>query len=72
MTLNYPEKITTFDPAYTMSMVDPIVIDVKIQRIDNGYFSENNELIHVNPRMVLYLTINQVDSCHDYKYIYGP
>ena len=49
-----------------MSMVDPIAIDVETLRIDSGCSLEKEftELICMNPRMVLYLTVNQVDSCH--------
>ena len=48
-----------------MSMVDPIAIGVETLRIDSGYSLEKEftELIHMNPLMVLYLTVNQVDSC---------
>ena len=31
---------------------------------------EFTELIRINPLMVLYLTVNQIDSCHDY--VCGP
>ena len=49
-----------------MSMADPIAIGVETLRIDSGYSLEKEftELIHINPWMVLYLTVNQVDSCH--------
>ena len=51
-----------------MSMFDPITINEETLRIDSGCSLENEftELIRINPRMVLYLTINQVDSCHGY------
>ena len=49
-----------------MSMADPIAIDVETLRIDNGCYLEKEftKLIRMNPCMVLYLTVNQVDSCH--------
>ena len=55
-----------------MSMVDPIAIGVEILTIDSGCYLEKEftEMIRMNPRMVLYLTINQVDSCH--CCIFGP
>ena len=51
-----------------MSMADPIAIGVEYLRIDNGCSSEKEftELIRMNPWMVLYLSVNQVDSCHGY------
>ena len=49
-----------------MSMADPIAIGVETLRIDSGCSLEKEftELIRMNPLMVLYLTVNQVDSCH--------
>ena len=49
-----------------MSMADPIAIGVETIRIDSGCSLEKEftELICMNPWMVLYLTVNQVDSCH--------
>ena len=49
-----------------MSMLDPIAIGVEILRIDSGCSLEKefNELILMNPWMVLYLIVNQVNSCH--------
>ena len=53
-----------------MSMADPIAIGVKTLRIDSGCYlkKEFTELIRMNPWMVLYLTVNQVDSCHGCVY----
>ena len=50
-----------------MSMTNPITISVETLRIDSGCSlkKEFTELIGMNPWMVLYLTVNQVDSCHD-------
>ena len=47
-------------------MVDPVAISVETLRIDSGYYLEKEfaELICMNPWIVLYLTLNQVDSCH--------
>ena len=37
MTLNYPERIAPLsNPTHTMIMVNPIAIDVKTLRINNG------------------------------------
>ena len=49
-----------------MSMADPIAIGVETLRIDSvcSLEKEFSELICMNPWMVLYLTFNQVDSCH--------
>ena len=46
---------------------DPIAIGVETLRIDSGCSLEKEftQLIRMNPSMVLYLTVNQVDSCHD-------
>ena len=65
-TSNYPERITLFNQTHMMSMVDSIAIGVETLRIDNGCSLEKEliELIRMNPLMVLYLTVNQVDSCH--------
>ena len=48
-----------------MSMADPIAIGVEILRIDSGCSLEKGfaELIRMNP-LIVYLTVNQVDSCH--------
>ena len=49
-----------------MSMTDPIAISVEILRIDSrcSLEKEFTKLICINPCMVLYITFNQVDSCH--------
>ena len=64
-TSNYPERITLSNPTHMMSMADLIAIDVETLRIDSGCSLEKNftELIRMNPSMVLYLTVNHVDSC---------
>ena len=45
---------------------------VKTLKIDSecSFEKEFTELIHMNPSMVLYLTVNQVDLCHGY--VCGP
>ena len=55
-----------------MSMVDRVTIGVETLRIDNGCSLEKEftKLIYMNPLMVIYLTINQVDSWHGY--VCGP
>ena len=49
-----------------MSMADPIAIGVETLKMDSGYSLEKEftELIRMNPWMVLYLTVNHVDSYH--------
>ena len=65
-TSNYLERIILSNLTHMMSMADPIAIGVETLRIDSGCSLEKEfiELIHMNPLMVLYLTVNQVDSCH--------
>ena len=65
-TSNYLERIALSNPTHMMSMSDPIAIGVETLRIDSGCSLEKEftELICMNPWMVLYLTINQFDSCH--------
>ena len=50
-----------------MSMADPIAIGVETLKIDSRLSSEKEftELNHMNPSMLLYLIIYQLDSCHD-------
>ena len=65
-TSNYLERIALSNPSHRMSMADPIAIGVETLRIDSGCSLEKEftELIRMNPLMILYLTVNQVDSCH--------
>ena len=65
-TLNYLKRIALSNPSHMMNMADPIDIGVETLKIDSGYSLEKEftQLIRMNPSMVLYLTINQVDSCH--------
>ena len=65
-TSNYPERIKLCNPTHMISMVDHVVINVKTLRIDSGCFLviEFIELIRMNPWMVLYPIVTQVDSCH--------
>ena len=57
-TSNYLQRI--FDLAHEISMVDHLAISVETPRIHNGWFCKKwfIELIHMNPKMVLYITIN--------------
>ena len=50
-----------------MSMVDIFAIHMDTLMIDSRYSMKKEliKLIHMNPEMVVYLTINQVDLCHD-------
>ena len=65
-TSNYPERIALSNSTHMMSMANPIAICVETLRIDSGCSLEKEfiELIRMNPLIVLYLTVNQVDSCH--------
>ena len=65
-TSNYPERIALSNPTHMMSMADPIAIGVETLRIDSGCSldKEFTESIRMNPLIVLYLTVNQIDSCH--------
>ena len=60
--LNYSKKVVLSDMTHMMSVTDFIASGVETLRIIS--VKEFIELIHINPRMVLYLTTNQVDSCH--------
>ena len=62
-TSNYFEIITLFDPT---NIVDLIAIGVETLKIDSGCSldKEFTELICMNSRMILYQTINHVDSFH--------
>ena len=66
-TSNYPERKTLSNRSHMMSMADPIAICVETLKIESGcsLAKEFTEFIRMNPWMVLYLTVNQVDSCHD-------
>ena len=46
----YPERIILFDLTHTMSIVDPVTIDVETLRIDSGCSLEKEfiELIYMN------------------------
>ena len=65
-TSNYPKRIVLSDPTHMMSMDDLVAIYVETLRIESMCSLEKQftELIRMNPLMVLYLTVNQVDSCH--------
>ena len=65
-TSNYPEKMKLSNPTHMISMVDPIAISIETLRIDSGCSLEKEftELIYMNPWIILYLTVNQVYSCH--------
>ena len=65
-TSNYLEIIVLSNPSHMMSMTDLIAIGLEILRIDSWCSLEKDftELIRMNPWIVLYLTVNQIDSCH--------
>ena len=66
-TSNYHKIIALYDLTPMMSMADLISIDVDTPKIDSGCSLEKEftELIHMNPKIVLYLIVNQVNSCHN-------
>ena len=66
-TSNYLERITLSNPTQMTSMADQVAIGMETLRIDSccSLEKEFTELIRMNPSMVLYLTANQVDLCHD-------
>ena len=59
-TSNYPIGITLSHSTHMMSVIDPVVIGLKMPKIDNMYFLTKNfiKLISMNPQMILYQTIN--------------
>ena len=61
-------KVALSDPTHLMSMVDLVAISVETLHIDSGCFfkKEFTKLICMNPWVILYLTINHVDSFHGY------
>ena len=65
-TSNYPKRIALSNPTHMMSMTDPTAIGVETPRIGSGCSLEKEftELIRMSLLMVLYLTVNQVDSCY--------
>ena len=50
-TLNYPKRITLSNSTHMMSMIDHVVINVEILKIDSGCSLEKEltELICMNP-----------------------
>ena len=64
--IKYWNKLILSNLTHLMSMVDLLVIYVETLRMDNRCSLEKEliELICMNPRIVLYLSISQVDSCH--------
>ena len=65
-TSNYLERIALSDMTHKMSMVDPVAISVETLSMDSGCSLEKEftKFILMNPLMVIYLTVNQVDLCH--------
>ena len=65
-TSNYMKGIVLSNPTHMMSMADPVAISVETLRTDSGCSLEKEftELIRMNPLMLVYLIVNQVDSCH--------
>ena len=61
-TLNYLERIILFNLTYKINVTDLVPIDMEALRIDSECSLEKNfnELIHMNPYIVLYLNVNQV------------
>ena len=67
-TSNHLKRISLFDLTHMIIMADLICMIL----IDSVCSLEKEfiKLIHMNPLMILYLTVNQVDSYH--SCIYGP
>ena len=65
-TSNYLKRIVISNLTNMMSMTDLEAIGVETRKIDSGCSLEKEftKLIRRNPRIVLYLTVNQVYSCH--------
>ena len=66
--LSFLERIILFDSIHMMSMTSYLAIGVKILRIDSICSLEKKftKLICMSTLLVLYLTVNQLDSCHVY------
>ena len=62
-TFNYLKRITLSNPTHMMSIIDLVAISIETSRKDSGCFLEKEliELIRMNH---IYITINQIDSCH--------
>ena len=65
-TYNFLERIIFSNPTHMMSIVDLVAIGVETPMIYSGCSLEKefNELIRMNPSMILYLIVTHVDSCH--------
>ena len=70
-TSNYSKRITLFYPTFMMNMANHVEIGVDTLNIDNecSLEKEFTKLIYMRTLMVLFLTVNQVDSC--YGCVYG-
>ena len=55
-----------------MSMVDSVTIGIETPMIDSGCSldKEFTKLIRMNPWILFYQIVNQIDSC--YGYVHGP
>ena len=64
--LNYHERITLSNLTYMMSMIDLVAVSLETLKIDSvcSFEKDFTILILMNHLMLLYLIINQVDSCH--------
>ena len=67
-TSNYFKRMTLLNITPMMSMVERVAIGMETPKIDSkcSLKKEFNELICINPWMVLKLIFSQVDSCHSY------
>ena len=65
--LNYSKRIVLPDLTHMISMTDLMAVGVETLRINIGCSLDKKfiELIHMNPRIVLYLTINLVNLYHN-------
>ena len=67
--LNYLERIVLLsDSTHMISMANLVAINVVTPKIDTGCSLEKEfiKFICMNPRMILYLIVNQLHLCHDY------
>ena len=64
-TSNHPERITLSNPTHSVSMTNPLAIGVETSKIYSGCSLEQEfiKYIHMNPWVVFYLIVKQVDPC---------
>ena len=65
-TSNYLEKIALSNSTHRMRTIDLVIIGVEKLRISSGCSLDKEfiNLICMNPKIVLYLSVNHADSWH--------